>query len=171
MNDENNVMNSRPHRLAWHETLELHELVAMQSVCLMKSKKMISEIQEHELRSLYAQTIRDVETNLRELLQFYPEAARDDQEETGMRKLEAGFYAGELLAFSKVAVKSYAAAITETATPSLRDTFNKHLQKAIDCHTKVFNYMYKHGLYPAYDLEKLLENDMKNAKKALSMTY
>jgi len=29
--------------------------------------------------------------------------------------------------------------------------------------------MYEHGDYPAYDLKKLLEGDMKNAHKALKM--
>ncbi len=31
--------------------------------------------------------------------------------------------------------------------------------------------MYKKGLYPAYHLDQLLSNDLKNAKKALSMKY
>lgn len=31
--------------------------------------------------------------------------------------------------------------------------------------------MYKIGLYPAYNLEKLLKNDVENATKALDMSY
>jgi spore coat protein F len=61
-------------RLAWHETLELHELVAFQSVCLIKLKRSIPEIQNQELRNLYAQTIQILALNLCELLAFYPRA-------------------------------------------------------------------------------------------------
>lgn len=31
--------------------------------------------------------------------------------------------------------------------------------------------MYKNGLYPSYDLGRLLGNDMENAQKALRMKY
>jgi spore coat protein F len=31
--------------------------------------------------------------------------------------------------------------------------------------------MYKKGYYPSYDLVQLLNNDLKNAQKALSMDY
>lgn len=61
----------RPNHLAWHETLELHELVAFQSVGLIKLKKSIGEIKDRELRSIYNQTIKGLEENLRELLQFF----------------------------------------------------------------------------------------------------
>nr|WP_309505735.1 spore coat protein [Anoxybacillus caldiproteolyticus] len=61
--------------------------------------------------------------------------------------------------------------MTETATPMLRKTFLKHLLKAIDTHEKVFHYMHERGYYPAYDLNQLLHNDVRNANKAISMTY
>lgn len=53
----------------------------------------------------------------------------------------------------------------------LRKTFLKHLLKAIDTHEKVFHYMHERGYYPAYDLNQLLHNDVRNANKAISMTY
>lgn len=79
------------------------------------------------------------------------------------------FYAGQLLGFAKTAVRTYAIAITETATPQLRETLQKQLNNAIVLHGKIFYFMFEHGLYPAYDLPKLLSNDVETAKKALSL--
>lgn len=163
-------MNNYPDHLAWHETLEIHELVAFQSLGLMKLKKTVSEVKDTKLQSLYVTTIKNLEKNIRELLKFYTLAPNPDMGDD-FRNLGTGFYAGDLLVLSKTAVKTYAAAITETATPVLRDTLTKHLEKAIQLHSDVFAYMFEHGLYPAYNLEMLLKNDVKNATKALEMTY
>ena len=159
----------RPNHLAWHETLELHELVAFQSFGLMKLKKFISEVKDPALHSIYAHTIQGLETNLHELLRFYSIAPRDDEELD--RNIDSGFFSGDLLAFAKTAVRNYSIAITETATPMLRATLNKQLQKAINTHEMVYSYMYERGLYPSYDLRKLLENDVKVANHALNMRY
>ncbi|WP_099157433.1 spore coat protein [Virgibacillus ndiopensis] len=161
---------NNPDHLAWHETMEIHELVALQSIALMKLKSSVDKIQDGMLRALYLQTIKDLEMNITELIQFYSLAPRND-DEYDRRELGTGFYAGDLLGFAKTAVRTYAAAITETATPALRETLNKHLQKTIQTHGKVFNYMYGKGMYPAYNLEKLLQNDLQNAHKALEMNY
>ncbi|MFT4415241.1 spore coat protein [Fredinandcohnia humi] len=158
----------RQNTLAWHETLELHELVAFQSIGLMKIKDAIGKVQDSQLKKLYEQTIQDLEANLKELLAFYSMTPRGEVDE---RRLDNAFYAGDLLAFAKTAVRNYAIAITETATPQLRNVLTKQLQKAILNHAKVYNYMYKNGYYPSYDLEKLLTNDVALAKKALSMPY
>lgn len=153
--------------LAWHETLELHELVVFQSIGLMKLKDAIGKITCPTLRAIYAQTIKGLTMNLTELLQFYSNTPRNEQIDRG--DLDKGFYAGDLLAFSKTAVRNYAIAITETATPQLRMVFAKHLQSAIHTHAIVFNYMYERGYYPSYNLPKLLNNDVMLAKKAISM--
>ncbi|MFD1040426.1 spore coat protein [Virgibacillus byunsanensis] len=159
-----------PNHLAYHETLEIHELVAFQSVGLMKMKKSVGEIQDAELRTLYVNSIKALEQNITELLQFFKSAPRED-EEFDTRNVGAAFYAGDLLAFFKTAVRNYAIAITETATPVLRETLTKQLQKAIQTHALVYAYMYKKGLYPSYNMEKLLKNDIKNAHMALKMKY
>src|SRR4051794_10618402 len=71
--------------LAWHETLELHELVAFQSVGLMKLKMSLKKITDAELKEIYKKCIHDLEGNLKELLKFYPSAqgyqSRDEDEE------------------------------------------------------------------------------------------
>ncbi|WP_042354021.1 spore coat protein [Bacillus rubiinfantis] len=156
--------------LAWHETLELHELVAFQATGLMKLKMSINKVASNELKELYRKSIHDLEANLNELLKFYPQAqgyqSRDEDE-----REDLGFFAADLLLLSKTLVRNLAAAITETATPALRQTFTRQLTSAIRGHERVFNYMYKHGYYPAYDLGKLLGHDVENAQKALRMRY
>lgn len=154
--------------LAWHETLEIHELVAAQSTGLMKLKKSIGKMNDAELRRIYKQAIGDTELNLNELIRFYPSAPSVSEREESERE-DTGFYAGELLMFSKTLVRTYAGAITETATPVLRKTLINQLLRSIHCHERIFNYMHKKGLYPAYDLEALLNHDLQNAKKALEM--
>ncbi|WP_372237777.1 spore coat protein [Paenibacillus sp. P46E] len=79
------------------------------------------------------------------------------------------FYVGQLLGFAKTAVRSYAIGITETATPLLRATLQKQLNACITLHGKVFYFMLDRGLYPSYDLPKLLSNDVATANNALSL--
>lgn len=57
--------------LVWHETLELHELVAFQSTGLMKLKNGLKAIEDNTLKNIYLQTINELEMNLKELLQFF----------------------------------------------------------------------------------------------------
>jgi spore coat protein F len=153
-------------RLAWHETLELHELVVFQSVGLFQLKKLIKDVKDPALRTLYAHTIQSLESNLHELLQFYTEAPRDER----MHMMDdTGFYAGNLLSLAKTMVRNYAIAITETATPALREVLVKQINMAIMLHAQVYYYMYERGYYPSYNLDQLLTNDVSLANKALRM--
>ncbi|MGG1216950.1 spore coat protein [Priestia endophytica] len=152
--------------LAWHETLEIHELVAFQSNGLIKLKKMIKEVNDPELREIYRKSILDIEGNIKELIPFYSLAPAGREEDL---RNDLGFYAGDLLGLLKTSLRNYSIAITETATPSLRNVLTNHLLKAIKGHEQIFNYMYKKGYYPSYDLNALLSNDLKIANKALQM--
>jgi len=76
-------------------------------------------------------------------------------------------YAGQLLGSTKSCIRNSAIAITETATPMVRETLACQLNEAIGLHEKIFNYMLHKGLYPAYDIEKVLANDIANAQMAL----
>ncbi|MBM7646299.1 spore coat protein F [Scopulibacillus daqui] len=158
---------TRPNQLAWHETLEIHELVAFQSVNLMRFKHAAPEVKDRMLQALYFQTIKDLEQNIVDLLQYYPKAQEAGERGDSYRELDEGYYAGSLLGFAKSSVKNYAAAITETATPQLKNLLANHLTKAIQCHTKIFNYMYERGMYPAYNLDRLLKHDREMAERAL----
>jgi spore coat protein F len=82
---------------------------------------------------------------------------------------ETGFFAGSLLGMAKIMVRSYAIAITETATPQLRQVLTKQINSAIQLHANAFNFMYERSFYPSYNLEQLLANDVQNAQRALSM--
>ncbi|MDF0725651.1 spore coat protein [Cytobacillus sp. S13-E01] len=158
--------------LAWHETLELHELVAFQAIGLMKFKKTLKEVDCPTLQQLYQTAIAQLEKNIQELLKFYPMAPKEREEEADdVRALDKAFFSGDLLAFSKTAVRNLAIAITETATPILRDVLNNQLQNAIELHAAAYKYMYEKGYYPSYDLNKLLANDVLLGKKAISMKY
>jgi len=159
-----------PKTLAWHETLEIHELVASQTICLIQCKSSLKNVTDDRLRELYTFSVQALEKNIRDLLQFYPQAPREEEMlEDEERQTGTGFQAGELLSASKSAVRNYAIAITETATPALRNVLIRHLNSAINWHTRVFHYMYEHGLYPAYNLSQLLNNDVRNANRALRM--
>lgn len=158
--------------LAWHETLELHELVAFQSMGLMKLKMSMKKITDRELIELYKMCIHDLEGNLKALLKFYPSAAgHQARDEEGDLREDSGFFAGDLLGLSKTLVRNLSVAITETATPALRKTFTSQLLGAIHGHERIFTYMHKHGYYPAYDLGLLLGHDIETAQKALKMGF
>jgi spore coat protein F len=62
-------------------------------------------------------------------------------------------------------------AITETATPALRQVLAKQLMAAVKWHGMIYYYMYKRSLYPSYDLNRLLAGDVRNATRALEMQY
>lgn len=154
-------------RLAWHETLELHELVAMLSNNLMTLKKSVHKVSDPALKHLYTVAIQSCQQHLQQLLQFYPYAATAGA--AAHDHSETGYYAGSLLGMAKTAVRTYAAAITETTTPMLRQVLCQQLYGAIHLHAMIFNYMYQRGYYPSHDLNRLLSNDLHNAQKALAM--
>ncbi|MGM0903211.1 MAG: spore coat protein [Bacillota bacterium] len=156
--------------LAWHETLEIHELVAFQSIGLMKLKLSFRKITDPELRGIYEKSIQGLEMNLNELVQFYPSAPVSPTRNEPLNN-DFAFYAGDLLAFCKASVRNYAIAITETATPALRKTLTDQLMRGIKSHERIYRYMYKKGLYPSYDLSQLLAGDLNLAQKAISMNY
>lgn len=164
---EHNYARPQQQHLAWHETMEVHELVAFQSIGLMKLKKAYREITDPELKKLYRQAINGLSKNISELLRFYPMAPKPDRY-NGNRDDHLPFYSGDLLGLAKTSVRNYAIAITETATPALRNVLTQQLLRAIDTHANIYKYMYEKGYYPSYNLNKLLKNDVNIANKALS---
>lgn len=167
-NLENDTRN--PEHLAWHETLEIHELVAFQAIGLVKLKTAFPEITCPVLKNLYNQSIIAITNNLNELVQFYPLAPNPGREEDERVDI-LPFYAGDLLALAKTSVRNYAIAVTETATPVLRSVLTKQLLGAIELHGSVYQYMYERNLYPSYNLNHLLQNDINLVQKALTMPF
>ncbi|RYL93844.1 spore coat protein [Sporolactobacillus sp. THM7-4] len=164
----NNYPNLSADHLAWHETLEIHELVAFQSIGLMKLKKTYPEVADPELKHLYKTAIDGISRNIRELLQFYPMAPLMERKGKEMGEELSSFFVGDLLGLAKVSVRNYALAITETSTPAVRKVLLRHLLGAIELHAKIFNYMNEKEYYPSYDLKRLLQNDISLANKALT---
>ncbi|MDF2947558.1 MAG: spore coat protein [Bacillales bacterium] len=156
-----------PNTLAWHETLELHELTTFNAIGLMKIKMGLKQITDPRLIAIYQETITGLETSIRELMQFYPYAPKPGL--TNQYRQMDTFFAADLLAFTKSAVRNYSVAITETATPMLKDVLVRQLNTGIDAHTKIFNYIEENGNYPSYELNRMLQNDMNLAQQALSM--
>ncbi len=156
--------------LAYHETLELHELVAMESNMLMTLKKEVGNVPNQELKNLYTATIKVLQRYIKDLLVFFPKAPTRTEDEQ-RDSLGVGYYAGNILIPVKTLIRTYAIAITETATPVLRRTLVNQLNGMIDLHAQIFSFMSKNGLYPAYDMKKLIDNDVKNANKAIDMKY
>lgn len=107
-----------------------------------------------------------LEHNLLELLKFYPMAPTMNR---GHLPDMTVFDVASLLCFAKTTVRNYSISITETATPILRETFQKQLIYAIDLHAMIFNFMCSKGYYPAYNLEQLLCNDVNMATAALRL--
>ncbi|AWB46818.1 spore coat protein [Paenibacillus sp. CAA11] len=162
-------MTHYPH-LAWHETLDMHELVAFQANGLMKLKRSVKEVRDPALRGLYIQAIQALENNLRELLAFYPKAPHPSMARDHLAPdPETSFFAGDLLGLAKTNVRNYAIAITETATPQLREVLTKQINGAIKLHADIFYFMLQRGYYPSYNLDQLLAVDVQNVQRALSM--
>lgn len=83
----------------------------------MKLKKSVNDVNDPNLRKLYIQTIQVIEGNLRELLNFHPKAPNLSMPfKSDIQDPETGFFANDLLGMAKTLVRSYAIAVTETAT-------------------------------------------------------
>ncbi|GEK58159.1 spore coat protein [Marinococcus halophilus] len=77
--------------------------------------------------------------------------------------------ATDLLVTSKSAVRTYAVAITETASPEVLEVLKKQLNEAIDLHHKVASFMIENEMYHAYDMKEQVDHDLKKADLALKM--
>ncbi|WP_053217233.1 spore coat protein [Virgibacillus senegalensis] len=84
-------------------------------------------------------------------------------------KMRDEVIATDFLVTAKAAVRTYAVAITETASPEVREVLKKQLDEAIETHAKIANYMIKNEMYHAYDLEEQLSHDKEKVQKALEM--
>ncbi|UUZ86823.1 spore coat protein [Paenibacillus sp. P26] len=53
--------------------------------------------------------------------------------------------------------------------PHIRNVLIKQLSQEIHAHARIFNYMLARGLYPSYHLDQMIQNDLNNAQKVLSI--
>lgn len=87
---------------------------------------------------------------------------------TGMSKLSDQVIASDLLIFAKTGVKTYASAITESATPEVRNLLKRQLDEAISFQEQVSSFMMKKGWYDAYDVNKQIQMDVTQSQNTMS---
>jgi similar to spore coat protein len=88
---------------------------------------------------------------------------------TGMAPLTDQVIATDILMASKSEIKNYSLAITEAATPEVRNTLKLHLEDAMDFHEQISTYMINNGFYHPHDTSKQLQVDLQTAKSALNI--
>lgn len=87
----------------------------------------------------------------------------------GMPKMADASIALDFLLSIKNGIRNYSVAITETASPDLRQALTLQMESAIDLHSEVSDLMITKGwLYPN-DTGKQIELDIKSADMALSI--
>lgn len=88
---------------------------------------------------------------------------------TGMDKMNDQVIAADFSIAVKSGIKSYAIAISETASPEVRNVLKKQLNDAINMQEKITNYMMTNGYYHPYDPVEQFKMDMKATDAALSL--
>ncbi|GIP19448.1 spore coat protein [Paenibacillus montaniterrae] len=88
---------------------------------------------------------------------------------TGMNVLSDQVIATDFLIAAKSGVRNYALALTETASPQVREALKNQLNQAIATHEKITNLMISRGWYNAYDMNQQLQMDIQNTDTALNM--
>ena len=78
----------------------------------------------------------------------------------GMAEMTEQVIATDLLIAAKAGVWNYSVAISETATPEVREVLRRHLDNAIDSHEKIMNFMIEKGYYNVYDPQAQLKLDL-----------
>jgi similar to spore coat protein len=87
----------------------------------------------------------------------------------GMGNMTEQVVATDFLLASKTAIKNYAAALAETASPQVRDILRKQMDVAIGTHERITNYMMSKGYYHAYNPDEQIRIDMKAADTVMGI--
>lgn len=90
---------------------------------------------------------------------------------TGLHTLTDEVIAMDLLINAKSGVRNYAMAVTECATPEIKQMLMKQLDEAIDAHEKITNYMVQRGLYHPYQVQEQVQLDLQNIDTALNIPF
>ncbi len=77
--------------------------------------------------------------------------------------------ATDFLIATKSAIKNYAAALSETYSPQLRETLQQQLNDAITMHEQITNYMVSKGYYHPQHVNEQLQIDLQTVQTALNM--
>jgi similar to spore coat protein len=91
------------------------------------------------------------------------------QNMAGMGNMTDQVIATDFLLSAKQAVKNYAWALSESASPQVRDTLRRQLDVAIGTHERISRYMMDKGYYHAYNPHEQIQVDMKTAENVMNM--
>ncbi|MBT2679542.1 spore coat protein [Bacillus sp. ISL-35] len=87
----------------------------------------------------------------------------------GMAGMTDQVIAADYLISIKSAIRNLSFAITETATPELRDAFREQLRSAVENHENITNYLIETGFYHPNDLSEQIRVDLDTADIALNL--
>jgi similar to spore coat protein len=82
----------------------------------------------------------------------------------GMEGMTEQVIAADFLISAKNGVRNYAMAITEAATPEVRETLRRQLEDAILTHERITAYMMDKAMYHAYNINEQINLDVQNAE-------
>lgn len=88
----------------------------------------------------------------------------------GMGGMTDQVIATDFLVSAKAGIRNIAFAITESATPTVREELRKQLRHAIETHEKISNYMIAKGMYHPYNIKEQLGTDLKITDTALKLS-
>lgn len=88
---------------------------------------------------------------------------------TRMNTLSDQVIATDLLLAAKNGIKSLSVAVTETASPDVRQVLVKQLNDSIGFHAAVTDYMMNKGYYHPYNVSEQLQVDFTNAQTAQNL--
>jgi similar to spore coat protein len=88
---------------------------------------------------------------------------------TGMNTMTDQVIAMDFLIAAKTGIKTYAVALTESATPEIKTVLAKHLEEAVLTHETIANYMMQKGYYHPYDPNQQIQLDLTNMQNALNI--
>lgn len=91
------------------------------------------------------------------------------QNMAGMGNMTEQVIATDFLLASKQAIKNYALALSETASPEVREVLRRHFDVAVGTHERITNYMMDKGYYHAYNPQEQIRVDMKAAETVMDL--
>ncbi len=88
---------------------------------------------------------------------------------TGMDGMSDQIIATDFLNGIKSGIKNLATALTESATPEVRQVLRNQLNDALNTHEQFTNYLSSKGWYDAYNISRQIQMDMQTAQNTLSL--
>lgn len=90
----------------------------------------------------------------------------DPRNAEGMPKLVDNMMSLTLMLNAKNAVRSYAIALSESATPEVRDLITAQLNSAVERHEEITKLMIQKGWFHPVNLEKQFQMDLESSTTA-----